>query len=76
MIIPADKMAEAIDAVCAEAERHRLLLAGATVPFMAMSAATPAGGFLNLLGIGSGTFCLSGGGIGYVSRWRGWTDAD
>jgi len=76
MIVPADKVFQILDAVCAEAERHRLMLAGATVPFLAMSAVTPAGGFLNLLGIGSGTFCASGSGIGYVSRWRGWVDED
>lgn len=74
MFVPANQWYRLIDALCAGAERHRHPLSLATLPLLALAAATPPGGFLNLFGVASGTITASGGALGYVSRWRDWSE--
>lgn len=76
MFIPAGKWFCFVDSICAEAERHRRLLGGLFGGLLVVGAVTPTGGFINTAATASATFAASGGGVGYVSRWRGWVDED
>lgn len=75
MIAPFKPVAEAVDYVCAEAERHRRVLGGLFGGLVVVGAVTPTGGFVNTAATASATFAASGSGVGYASRWRGWTNA-
>lgn len=76
MLAPTDRVVEIVDTICVESEQHRQLHVAMTVVSMTVAALTPAGGFISMAATGSAIVAGSGAGVGYVSRWRGWTDTE
>ncbi|OYR65174.1 hypothetical protein [Halorubrum ezzemoulense] len=72
MIAPLRSVSEAVDYVCAEGESHRTYLAGIAAVSILAAAVAPVGGYLAWFAIGTATAASAWGGVGYVSRWRGW----
>ena len=68
------RLGRLLDSGFESCERHArpLLVLGAAM--MLLAAVAPAGGFVASTAIVSSTVSLSGGAIGVVSRYRGWTD--
>ena len=72
MIVPVERATAAVNRVCAEGAAHRHTLGAAAVAATGIAAVTPRAGFVSAAAVGSASLAASWGGVGYVSRWRGW----
>jgi len=72
--VPARSVAAFIEAVLPECERNRRLYIAFFVVAMAIGALSAPGGYIENFAIGSAMLSGSAGGIGFISRWRGWLD--